>query len=304
MTVDLMLLSLVTAADCWFASPDQQSPLRHMLRNGGQCARRHPFLLVHRVEVFWPQTAVWPVVVFVMFEVPRVRHVVPTSHCLRFVAHQGSLATKTTVLVNLSEVALDGSLHKAPCRGEGTGKNPTDRANLGWKWSVAVDAHGIPISWAIAGLNRKDMKLLGPTLDDVAQSGALEEIETLHLDRGYDYPAIRAQLAGLGLNDLNIQRRSQPGETSSVPGPTARTALGRRGHQFVAEQLRSAPSQHRPPYPTPSRTALPRRGSAHHGEAHRLVQPLGPGFTDRVGVRSLVDQLSVVATSCPRRFLL
>ena len=108
--------------------------------------------------------------------------------------------------LDLREVALDGSLHKAPCGGEGTGPNPTDRAKLGWKWSVATDANGIPIAWAIDGANRNDIKLLGPTLDDVTRIGLLVDIETLHLDRGYDYPKIRAQLAALGLDDLNIQR--------------------------------------------------------------------------------------------------
>jgi hypothetical protein len=41
--------------------------------------------------------------------------------------------------LDLSEVAVDGSLHKAPCGGEGTGPNPTDRAKSGWKWSVATN---------------------------------------------------------------------------------------------------------------------------------------------------------------------
>src|ERR1019366_4633486 len=41
--------------------------------------------------------------------------------------------------LDLSEVAVDGSLHKAPCGGEGTGPNPTDRAKIGGKWSVATD---------------------------------------------------------------------------------------------------------------------------------------------------------------------
>lgn len=57
------------------------------------------------------------------------------------------------------------------------------------------------------------LKLLGPTLDDVERIGLLGEIETLRLDRGYDYPKIRAQLAGLGLDDLNIQRRRKHGDT-------------------------------------------------------------------------------------------
>ncbi len=119
--------------------------------------------------------------------------------------------------LDLGEVALDGSLHKAPCGGEGTGMNPTDRAKLGWKWSVAVDANGIPIGWAIDGANRNELKLLGPTLDDVARAGLLVEIETLHLDRGYDYPKTRAQLTRFGLDDLNIQRRAKRGATQKTP---------------------------------------------------------------------------------------
>jgi transposase len=46
--------------------------------------------------------------------------------------------------LDLSEVAVDGSLHKAPGGGEGTGKNPTDRGKLGWKWSIATDRPGHP----------------------------------------------------------------------------------------------------------------------------------------------------------------
>ena len=55
---------------------------------------------------------------------------------------------------------------------------------------------------------RNDIKMLLPTLDDVARSGLLDEIETLHLDRGYDYPKIRAQLADRGLDDFDIQLRA------------------------------------------------------------------------------------------------
>jgi|SRR5664280_1190283 len=79
--------------------------------------------------------------------------------------------------LDLTEVAVDGSLHKSPCGGKGTGKNPTDRAKLGWKWSIATDRHGIPIGWTIEGANRNDSILLAPTLDDVADRG------TPHRDR-------------------------------------------------------------------------------------------------------------------------
>ena len=57
--------------------------------------------------------------------------------------------------LDLSEVSLDGSLHKAPCGGEGT------------------------------GANRNDVRMLIPTLEAVAEAGPLADIDTLHLDRGY-----------------------------------------------------------------------------------------------------------------------
>lgn len=113
--------------------------------------------------------------------------------------------------LDLSEVALDGSLHKAPCGGEGTGPNPTDRAKLGWKWSMAADANGVPLAWSIEGANRNDLKLLEPTLADLGTRGLLVEVETLHLDRGYDYGTVRSQLQELGIDDAVIQRRKPAG---------------------------------------------------------------------------------------------
>ena len=109
--------------------------------------------------------------------------------------------------LDLSEVALDGSLHKAPYGGEGTGPNPCDRAKLGWKWSVASERHGIPIGWAIDGANRNDVRLLEPTLDAVAATGLHLDIGTLHLDRGYDSGAVRERLVANGITDADIQRR-------------------------------------------------------------------------------------------------
>ncbi len=86
--------------------------------------------------------------------------------------------------LDLSDTAVDGSIHKAPYGGEGTGKSPVDRAKLGWKWSLLRDRSGIPVSWAADSANRNDVVLFEPT---VAAAGALAaEAQTLHLDRGYD----------------------------------------------------------------------------------------------------------------------
>lgn len=122
--------------------------------------------------------------------------------------------------LDLSEVAIDGSQAKAPCGGEGTGPNPTDRAKLGWKWSIATDACGIPIGWATNGANRHDIILLAPTLNMVLARGLTCDIETVHLDRGYDAGTVRQLLDGHGIIDAVIARRRRRGEPKPVdPAP-------------------------------------------------------------------------------------
>src|SRR6516164_6039338 len=111
--------------------------------------------------------------------------------------------------LELTEASIDGSLHKAPCGGEGTGKSPVDRGKLGWRWSIATDAGGIPIGWAAAGANIHDDLILGATLDAVEGHGLLVEVETLHLDRGYDTQYVRAACAARGLGDLVIAERKR-----------------------------------------------------------------------------------------------
>lgn len=126
--------------------------------------------------------------------------------------------------LDLDVVAIDGSLHKAPYGGEGTGKSPVDRAKLGWKWSVASERSGIPIGWSIDGANRSDLAMLEPTLDAIERIGLLADIGTLTLDRGYDWPKTRRQLNARGLVDLDIQRRG----TKPPPGVPHRLTLGLR----------------------------------------------------------------------------
>lgn len=108
--------------------------------------------------------------------------------------------------LNLDEVALDGSQHKAPCGGEGTGANCTDKGRSGWKWSLATDTRGIPIGWIAAAANNNDCKLAAATLDRVAARGLLDEINTLHLDRGYDFAFVREECAARGLTDVQIPK--------------------------------------------------------------------------------------------------
>jgi len=97
--------------------------------------------------------------------------------------------------LELGDLAVDGSLHKAPSGGEATGPNPVDRGKRGWKWSVATDARGIPVAWVSAPANQNDCTLLAPTLDALARRGLLDDVGIVHLDRGYDYDAVREACA-------------------------------------------------------------------------------------------------------------
>jgi transposase len=115
--------------------------------------------------------------------------------------------------LDLRDVAVDGSLHKSPCGGEGTGPNPTDRGKRGWKWSLLTDRHGIPIGWTTEGANRNDSILLEPTLDAAAGRGLLADIETLWLDRGYDSDITRQRLADRNIDDAVIAKKRARGAT-------------------------------------------------------------------------------------------
>ena len=67
--------------------------------------------------------------------------------------------------LQLSEIAVDCCITKAPCGGEKAGRSPVDRAKQGIKRSTAVDAEGIPLGGVSAPANRHDSPLLAPTLE-------------------------------------------------------------------------------------------------------------------------------------------
>lgn len=101
--------------------------------------------------------------------------------------------------IDVTDLAVDGSQHKAPGGGPGTGPNCADRAKLGWKWSIATASDGVPVGWVADAANRHDSKLLEATLDAVAARGLLVEVERVHLDRGYSYPWVREAVSARGM---------------------------------------------------------------------------------------------------------
>jgi transposase len=120
--------------------------------------------------------------------------------------------------LDLSECSIDGSQHKAPCGGAGTGPNPTDRGRSGWKWSLLADRNGIPFGWATDGANRHDVILFEPTLVAGSGRGLIVDIETMHLDRGYDNGRVRETVARFGIDDL-ICAKKRPAGTADIKVP-------------------------------------------------------------------------------------
>jgi transposase len=127
------------------------------------------------------------------------------------IADEAIVAYDRIIGLDLCDVAVDGSLHKSPGGGEGTGDNPTDRGKLGWKWSMLTDLAGIPCGWTAAGANRNDSILLEPTLDAAAERGLLIDIDTIWLDRGYDSAVTRQRLADRDLTDAVIAKKRRRG---------------------------------------------------------------------------------------------
>ena len=119
--------------------------------------------------------------------------------------------------LDLSEASVDGSVHKAPCGGEGTGKSPVDRGKSGWKWSLLCDRSGIPVGWATDGANRNDQALLEPTLADAGRSGLLADVETLHLDRGYSGNPVLETCHNYGIEDVVRAPKRPRGRTRCTP---------------------------------------------------------------------------------------
>ena len=101
--------------------------------------------------------------------------------------------------LDLSDVAVDCCITKAPCGGQKAGKSPVDRGKGGIKRSMVVDAKGIPLGAIAAPANRHDSPLLEETLDTMEIVGELPERMSVHLDRGYDSKLTRQRLKELGL---------------------------------------------------------------------------------------------------------
>ena len=150
------------------------------------------------------------------------------------IADEAIAAWDRIVGLRLPDVCVDGSTHKAPSGGPGTGKSPVDRRKLGWKWSLATDAAGIPVAWAADGANRNDIMLFEPTLAEAARRGLHHDIETLHLDRGYLGARVDTAAAHQGITDI-----VRPSKRRPATGPRAKAKNAPLGLRWTVERTNS-----------------------------------------------------------------
>jgi len=71
----------------------------------------------------------------------------------------------------IDQIAVDGSITKAPGGSEVAGRSPVDRGKQGLKRSGMTDGYGIALGRVLAGANPHDSPLLSPTLDRLDDLG-------------------------------------------------------------------------------------------------------------------------------------
>ena len=175
--------------------------------------------------------------------------------------------------LDLSDVAVDGCITKAPCGGQKAGRSPVDRGKQGLKRSVVVDANGIPIGAIAAPANRPDSPLLEATLDTMEIVGELPERMSVYLDRGYDsesYPRAPTESRPYPC-DL------REGQAGSAP---SNETLGRRTHEFVDQRAQEVGVVYREEGSSHRLLVRILRGGHNRGKAHQTgLDPLPLGGT-------------------------
>jgi len=111
--------------------------------------------------------------------------------------------------LELTDLAVDCCITKAPCGGEMAARSPVNRGKGGIKRSMVVDACGIPLGIVIAPANRHDSPLLDDTLNSLRPLGELADRTSVHLDRAYDSDTIHQKLVARGLR-AEISEKSKP----------------------------------------------------------------------------------------------
>jgi transposase len=123
--------------------------------------------------------------------------------------------------IDWERAIIDASFVKAPCGGEDTGPNPTDRSKSGSKHHVLTDAQGIPLAATVTAANVNEVTQVLQVLTSMPAVGGKpgpkrQKPERLQGDRGYDSEPVRQWLRGLGITPVLAARDTESGSGLGV----------------------------------------------------------------------------------------
>jgi putative transposase len=131
-------------------------------------------------------------------------------------------------------LAMDGAMTKAPPGGERTGRDPTDRGELGTKRSPLVEANGVPVGLAVEGANRHDEKVAEATPESIPverPEPGEGRPQGMCLDKGYDHDDTRELVREIG---FTAHVRSRGEESKAL-----KREAGQRARRWVVERTHS-----------------------------------------------------------------
>lgn len=149
------------------------------------------------------------------------------------IARQALSGYQRLIGLRLEHVSIDGSDQLAPCGGEDAGHGFKQHGRLGWKWCLAVDDDGIPLTFTTAPANRNDYPMMFEVLDQLANADLLRLIDTLHADRGFNYTETPSRLTA----DYGITKFQAPPRRKQRSGTTPLVGLG--NHRWIVESANS-----------------------------------------------------------------
>lgn len=119
--------------------------------------------------------------------------------------------------------------------GKKTGKNPTDRGQLGVKRSTLIDGRGVPLAVAMDGANVPDQKLTAATLDAIPverPEPTSDEPHHLCLDKGYAGEPVDREVRKRGYTP-HVPRKSNEEQKPKVRRGKARRWKVERTHSWL-----------------------------------------------------------------------
>jgi len=123
--------------------------------------------------------------------------------------------------IDWQRALIDASFVKAPCGGEDTGPNPTDRRKSGSKHHVLTDAQGVPLAATVTAANVNEVTQVFQVLTNMPPVGGKpgpkrQRPERLQGDRAYDSEPVRQLLRWLGITPVLAARYTEHGSGLGV----------------------------------------------------------------------------------------